>query len=423
MQQHALDPDESQPTVLVGRDTRISSPLIEAALTAGLLSVGIHVMQLGVIPTPGVAYLTRTQGVLAGIMISASHNPVQDNGIKFFGPDGFKLSDDQEAEIERLLLEDRDQLPRPSDRGLGVLEEFPEGKTKYTQYLISLVDDLSGIQVYVDAANGATAPLVNQLFADLDTDFITMGDRPDGLNINEGVGSTHPEALQEAIKSREGFIGIAFDGDGDRMLAVDEAGRLVDGDKILYICGHHLMKQGQLKHSTLVSTVMSNLGFYKALEAVGMEAVKAQVGDRFVVEAMRAGDYTLGGEQSGHIVFLDYNTTGDGMLTAIQLLSIMKETGKSLQELAEPVELFPQKLVNIPVQDKYTVLDEAPVQAVIQEVEAEMAGQGRVLVRPSGTEPVLRIMAEAETPEKVAYYVDKIAQVVQELRGTEKAGQ
>lgn len=416
LMQHA--PELEHPRVLVARDTRISGQMLQSALVAGLLSVGIEVMDLGVISTPAVAYLTRTQGAVAGVMISASHNPAQDNGIKFFGADGFKLSDDQELEIEALLDAPEDTLPRPSANGLGTVEEFPEGAIKYIQYLqTTIAGDLEGISVCLDAANGATAPLVNQLFADLETEFYTMGDRPDGLNINDHVGSTHPEALQSFVREKEAMVGLAFDGDGDRLIAVDENGDIVDGDKIMFICGKHLKAKGRLAEDTIVSTVMSNIGFHKAVEAHGMNALKTQVGDRYVVEEMRRGGYTLGGEQSGHIVFLNMNTTGDGLLSAIQLLSVMKETGKSLSELASEVQIFPQKLVNIRVRDKHTVMDEPAVKEVIARIEAEMNGDGRILVRPSGTEPLLRVMAEASTDEKVHYYVDAIADVIRRERG------
>ena len=418
LMQHA--PEQAHPRVLVARDTRISGQLLEQALVAGLLSVGIEVMQLGVISTPAVAYLTRTQNAAAGVMISASHNPALDNGIKFFGSDGFKLSDQQEEEIEALIDAPEDTLPRPSTDGLGTIDEFPEGAIKYLQFLQSTISgDLEGIRVCIDAANGATAPLVNQLFADLETDFYTMGDRPNGININDGVGSTHPEGLQAFVKEKGAMVGLAFDGDGDRLIAVDENGELVDGDKIMFICGQHLKSKGRLEKDTIVSTVMSNIGFHKAIEEHGMVALKAQVGDRYVVEAMREGGYVLGGEQSGHIVFLNLNTTGDGLLSAVQLLAVMKETGKSLSELAAQVTIFPQKLVNIRVRDKHTVMDEPAVKAVIEAVEAEMNGDGRILVRPSGTEPLLRVMAEASTDEKVSRHVDTIADVIRAERGIE----
>ncbi|TFJ76262.1 phosphoglucosamine mutase [Carnobacterium maltaromaticum] len=408
----------AHPRVLVGRDTRISGQMLESALVAGLLSVGIEVMQLGVISTPGVAYLTRVQGAAAGVMISASHNPAPDNGIKFFGSDGFKLSDEQELEIEALLDHEIDDLPRPSAVGLGTVDEYLEGSLKYTQFLQQTIpSDLAGIQVCLDGANGATAPLLNRLFADLETDFDVMGASPNGININDGVGSTHPEKLAEFVLEKGADAGLAFDGDGDRVIAVDELGQIVDGDKIMYICGKYLMEKGRLKKDTIVATVMSNLGFHKAVESAGMTALQTQVGDRYVVEEMRKNGYNFGGEQSGHMVFLDYNTTGDGMLSGIQLLNVMKQTGKKLSELAAEVSNYPQKLVNIRVSDKDGAIDVPAIKAIIDEVEKEMNGDGRILVRASGTEPLLRVMGEAPTEEKVNLYVDKISDVVRQEIG------
>ncbi|EGO7798277.1 phosphoglucosamine mutase [Enterococcus faecalis] len=409
-----------KPRVLVGRDTRISGEMLEQALIAGLLSVGIEVFQLGVISTPGVAYLTRLQKASAGVMISASHNPAEDNGIKFFGADGFKLVDDQEAEIEALLDAEEDALPRPSAEGLGSLDEFPEGLLKYSQFLVqSIPGDLADMTVCLDAANGATATAVNRVFADLETDFYTMGTSPNGLNINDGVGSTHPEALAEMVVEKGADAGLAFDGDGDRIIAVDELGRIIDGDKIMYICAKYLAEKKRLKKDTIVTTVMSNLGFHKAVEEIGLKDVVTQVGDRYVVEEMRKNDYNFGGEQSGHMIFLDYNTTGDGMLSGIQLLNVMKQTDKKLSELADEVTIYPQKLVNIRVTDKNGAMEVPAIKAVVEQAEAEMNGEGRILVRPSGTEPLLRVMAEAPTQEKVDYYVDKIAEVVRAEIGVE----
>ncbi|MGL9972157.1 phosphoglucosamine mutase [Enterococcus sp. DIV1420a] len=409
-----------KPRVLVGRDTRISGEMLEQALIAGLLSVGIEVFQLGVISTPGVAYLTRLQKASAGVMISASHNPAEDNGIKFFGADGFKLVDDQEAEIEALLDAEEDTLPRPSAEGLGSLDEFPEGLLKYSQFLVqSIPGDLADMTVCLDAANGATATAVNRVFADLETDFYTMGTSPNGLNINDGVGSTHPEALAEMVVEKGADAGLAFDGDGDRIIAVDELGRIIDGDKIMYICAKYLAEKKRLKKDTIVTTVMSNLGFHKAVEEIGLKDVVTQVGDRYVVEEMRKNDYNFGGEQSGHMIFLDYNTTGDGMLSGIQLLNVMKQTGKKLSELADEVTIYPQKLVNIRVTDKNGAMEVPAIKAVVEQAEAEMNGEGRILVRPSGTEPLLRVMAEAPTQEKVDYYVDKIVEVVRAEIGVE----
>lgn len=410
--------EEDKPEVLVGRDTRVSGRMLEYALVAGLLSAGAEVMRLGVIPTPGVSYLARSQNAAAGIMISASHNPAEDNGIKFFGSDGFKLSDEQEAEIEALLDNDEDDYPRPSAEGLGTSEEFNEGSLKYTQFLTQTIsDDLSGIKVVLDGANGATSPLINRLFADLDTDFDVIGVSPNGLNINDGYGSTHPEALAKRVVETEAQVGLAFDGDGDRLIAVDENGDIVDGDKILYICGKYLADQGRLKQNTIVSTVMSNIGFYKAIEKHNIESVKTGVGDRYVMEEMRKNGYNLGGEQSGHIIFLDHHTTGDGLLSGIQLLHVLKQTGKKLSELASEVTTYPQNLENIRVTNKHTAMNDEEIKAVIKEVEEELGDEGRVLVRPSGTEALVRVMVEAPTDEEVEKYCTKIANVVRERVG------
>lgn len=409
---------ENRAKVLIGRDTRISGHMLEGALVAGLLSVGVEVMRLGVISTPGVSYLTRVMSADAGVMISASHNPVADNGIKFFGSDGFKLSDEQEEEIEILLDAENDELPRPTGAGVGSVSDYFEGGQKYIQYLKQTVDEeFVGLHVALDCANGATSSLAAHVFADLEADLSTMGASPNGLNINDGVGSTHPEELSKFVLEKGAHVGLAFDGDGDRLIAVDEKGNIVDGDQIMYICAKHLNTQGRLNKNTVVSTVMSNMGFYKALEKYEMTSVKTAVGDRYVVEEMKKNGYNLGGEQSGHIVFLDYNTTGDGLLTGLQLVNIMKITGKKLSELASEMTIYPQKLVNVRVTDKHAVTQNEKVAAIISEVEAEMAGNGRVLVRPSGTERLVRVMVEAATEEECENYVNRIVEVVKAEMG------
>ena len=407
--------EEETPLVFVGRDTRISGEMLEHALIAGLLSVGIRVYKLGVIATPGVAYLVRTEKASAGVMISASHNPALDNGIKFFGGDGFKLDDDRELEIEALLDAAEDTLPRPSAQGLGTVMEYPEGLRKYQEFLVSTGVQLEGMHVVLDTANGAASTSARQIFADLGAHLTVIGENPDGLNINDGVGSTHPEHLQEKVKEVGAAIGLAFDGDSDRLIAVDENGEIVDGDKIMYIIGSYLSSKGLLEKNTIVTTVMSNLGFHKALDAKGIQKEITAVGDRYVVEEMRKSGYNLGGEQSGHVVIMDYNTTGDGQLTGVQLTKIMQETGKKLSELAAEVSIYPQKLVNIRVENsmKDKAMEVPAIREIIEKMEAEMAGNGRILVRPSGTEPLLRVMAEAPTHEEVDYYVDTIAAVVQ----------
>lgn len=402
------------PRVFVARDTRISGQMLEAALISGLLSVGIHVYRLGVLATPGVAHLVKTEKASAGVMISASHNPAQDNGIKFFASDGFKLDDALEAEIEGLLDAEEDTLPRPSAQGLGDVVEYPEGLRKYQQFLVSAGIELEGMRVALDTANGAASTSARQVFADLGADLTVMAENPDGLNINEGVGSTHPEQLQKLVRETGSRIGLAFDGDSDRLIAVDENGDLVDGDRIMYIIGKYLADRGLLAKNTIVTTVMSNLGFHKALDREGIEKAVTAVGDRYVVEEMRKEGYNLGGEQSGHVILMDYNTTGDGQLTAVQLTKIMQETGKTLSELAAEVTIYPQKLVNIRVENsmKDKSMEVPAIAAIIEKMEAEMAGNGRILVRPSGTEPLLRVMAEAPTDAEVDYYVNTIADVV-----------
>lgn len=415
---YVLTKQTSKPKILIGRDTRISGYMLENALTAGLLSIGAEVMRLGVISTPGVAYLTKNMGAEAGVMISASHNPVEDNGIKFFGPDGFKLNDEQEQEIEALLDKETDDLPRPIGADLGQINDYFEGGQKYIRYLKQSVDqEFEGLHIALDCAHGATSALASHLFADLEADISSIGSSPDGLNINDGVGSTHPGPLQKFVLEKEADIGLAFDGDGDRLIAVDEKGNIVDGDQIMYICAKYLNDKGLLRESTVVSTVMSNIGFYKALEANGMKSDKTAVGDRYVMEEMRKGGYNLGGEQSGHIIFLDYNTTGDGMLSALQLVNVMKATGRSLSELAGEMEIFPQVLKNVRVADKKEALVHPVIKEKIENVEKEMGESGRVLVRPSGTEPLVRVMVEAPTEEECNRYVDEVASVIEEVMG------
>lgn len=409
-----------KPQVLIGRDTRISGQMLENALVAGLLSIGADVMLLGVISTPGVAYLTRAMSADAGVMISASHNPVEDNGIKFFGGDGYKLSDEQEAEIEELLDKETDELPRPVGEHLGTVTDYKEGGQKYIQYLKQTVDEeFTGIHVALDCAHGATSSLATHLFADLDADISSMGSSPNGLNINDGCGSTHPEVLAGFVREKDADIGLAFDGDGDRLIAVDENGQIVNGDQIMFILARHLKEEGRLNKDTVVSTIMSNLGFYKAIGNYDVKSVKTAVGDRYVVEEMKKNGFNLGGEQSGHIIMLDYNTTGDGLLTALQLVNVLKMTGRTLSDLASDVQMYPQELVNVRVTDKHAVTDNAKVAAVISEVEKDMAGNGRVLVRPSGTEPLVRVMVEAQSEEEAASYVNRIAEVVRGEMGLE----
>ncbi|GAA0342335.1 phosphoglucosamine mutase [Oceanobacillus oncorhynchi subsp. oncorhynchi] len=415
---YTLTKGSEKPRVLIGRDTRISGHMLEGALIAGLLSTGVEAMRLGVISTPGVAYLTKAMSAQAGVMISASHNPVEDNGIKFFGSDGFKLTDAQEAEIEALLEQEEDDLPRPTGAGIGSVSDYFEGRQKYLSFLKDTIDnDFDGIRIAVDCAHGATSSLATHLFADLEADIHSMGSTPNGLNINDGVGSTHPEGLQQYVLDKEADVGLAFDGDGDRLIAVDEKGNIVDGDKIMFICAKYLKEIGMLRKDTVVSTVMSNLGFYKALEEAGLKSDKTAVGDRYVMEEMRKNDYNLGGEQSGHIIFLDYITTGDGLLSALQLVNVMRESGKTLSELADEMTIFPQTLINVRVTDKNEALTSPIILDEVQAVEEELGENGRVLVRPSGTEPLVRVMVEAKTEEDCQAYAERIVKVIENHLG------
>ncbi|WP_134687360.1 phosphoglucosamine mutase [Brevibacillus migulae] len=404
---------EGKPKVVIGRDTRISGQMLESALIAGLLSVGAEVVRLGVISTSGVAYLTRALGADAGVMISASHNPFPDNGIKFFGNNGFKLSDDVEAEIEQLLDTPEDTLPRPTGEQIGTVLDFLEGSQKYLSHLKNSVSErFDGMKVVLDCANGAVSSLAARLFADVEAEVITIGASPNGVNINEQCGSTHPEKLREEVVKHQAILGLSFDGDADRCIAVDETGEIIDGDYIMAICARALKAKGKLNNNTIVTTVMANLGFFKAMEEAGINTTKTAVGDRYVVEEMIRGGYNLGGEQSGHIIFLDHNTTGDGLLTGLQLLNVIKESGKPLSELKQMMKKYPQLLVNVRVEDKTKLNGNAAIEQSIKEVEEELAGNGRVLVRPSGTEPIVRVMAEGPDDEQLKVLVDRIVDVV-----------
>ncbi|SEU26471.1 phosphoglucosamine mutase [Paenibacillus sp. NFR01] len=411
---YVLTSNVEKPKVVIGMDTRISGPLLESALVAGLLSIGAEVIRLGVLSTPAVAYITRLLKADAGVMISASHNPVEDNGIKFFGADGFKLTDETELRIEELMDAEQDELPRPVGAGLGTVTVNNDAKYLYLDYLkTTIAHRFDGLKVVLDCAHGAAYELAPRLFSELGAEVIAIGAEPDGLNINDGVGSTHPEKLREEVLRSGADLGLAFDGDADRLIAIDQNGDEVDGDFILLICGDAMNRAGKLKDSTIVSTVMSNIGFYKAAEKVSLNTAKTAVGDRYVMEEMRRGGYNLGGEQSGHVIFLDYNTTGDGILTAIQLVETMKASGKSLGELKSMMKKYPQVLVNVRVQDKTNYPNNPAIEAAIGEVESKLGDNGRVLVRPSGTEPLIRVMAEGPDKTELDLYVGQIVEVVQ----------
>ena len=407
-----LTEKKEHPKVIIGRDTRISCDMLEQALAAGLTSTGVNVMTVGTIPTPAIAYLTKTIETDSGIMISASHNPYQDNGIKIFGPDGFKLTDEQELHIEQ-LIDNSDKIKNASFDKIGKLYSGSELSQKYIQHIKqSISGDLSGIKIALDCANGATTGIAPFIFGDLEADIETIGCQPNGVNINDNVGSTKINTIAEFVKENNVDMGFAFDGDGDRVLAVDSTGNVVDGDKIMFILAQHLKDQGELKDNMVVSTVMSNIGFYKAIEENGLQSVKTAVGDRYVVEEMRNNSYSLGGEQSGHIILMNYATTGDGILTAVKLADIIKKSGKSLEELANEVSIYPQKLVIIKVVDKKTAMEDEEVLSECTKVEKELEGNGRILLRASGTENLIRVMVEASSDELTDKYCEQVAAIV-----------
>ena len=407
-----LTEKKEHPKVIIGRDTRISCDMLEQALAAGLTSTGVNVMTVGTIPTPAIAYLTKTIETDSGIMISASHNPYQDNGIKIFGPDGFKLTDEQELHIEQ-LIDNSDKIKNASFDKIGKLYSGSELSQKYIQHIKqSISGDLSGIKIALDCANGATTGIAPFIFGDLEADIETIGCQPNGVNINDNVGSTKINTIAEFVKENNVDMGFAFDGDGDRVLAVDSKGNVVDGDKIMFILAKHLKDQGELKDNMVVSTVMSNIGFYKAIEENGLQSVKTAVGDRYVVEEMRNNSYSLGGEQSGHIILMNYATTGDGILTAVKLADIIKKSGKSLEELANEVSIYPQKLVNIKVVDKKTAMEDEEVLSECTKVEKELEANGRILLRASGTENLIRVMVEASSDKLTDKYCEQVAAIV-----------
>ncbi|MBC8081327.1 MAG: phosphoglucosamine mutase [Gorillibacterium sp.] len=413
---YVLAKGSDRPLVVIGRDTRISGHMLEAALVSGLLSIGADVVQLGVLSTPGVAYLTRKLGAAAGVMISASHNPVEDNGIKFFGGDGFKLSDETELEIEQLMDAAVDELPRPVGGSLGTLTINHEAKFQYSEFLKTTVtSSFTGLKIVLDCANGAAFELAPRLFRELGATVIETGTTPDGLNINKNCGSTHPEALAVEVLKHQADLGFSFDGDADRLIAIDENGEEVDGDYILTILGDAMNRSGQLKNGTVVTTVMANLGFFKAARQLGLKTAQTAVGDRYVMEEMRKGGFNLGGEQSGHVIFLDHITTGDGMLTALQLAdTLTRSGGQKLSELKQKMAKFPQVLVNVRVADKSKLMDNTAIEQSIKQVEDQLGEDGRVLVRPSGTESLIRVMAEGPDKAQIEAYVSTIVGVIEQ---------
>jgi len=414
----AAQPDGgSVPLVVVGRDPRASGRLLESALVAGICSAGGDALLVGVVPTPAVAFLTRHYGAAAGAVISASHNPMPDNGIKFFGPEGFKLPDALEERIEGALGAADQAAPRPVAGEVGRVREAVDAVEAYLAHLLDGIPDLGGLRVVVDCANGAAATVAPEAYRRAGADVTAVAAEPDGENINAGVGSTHPEHVQAAVTRTKAHAGLAHDGDADRLIAVDEHGELVDGDVILAVAALDERARDRLPTGTVVTTVMTNLGFRQAMASHGVEVVQTAVGDRYVLEAMRAGGHTLGGEQSGHIIFLDRATTGDGVLTALRLLAIMARTGQPLSELAKVMRRLPQVLVNVRVADRDGLTSSAAVTSAVAAAEAALGDRGRVLVRASGTEPLVRVMVEAETEEGARVVAERLAEVVGDQLG------
>jgi phosphoglucosamine mutase len=407
--------EHDNPVLIIGRDTRISGQMLEAALAAGICSAGGQAILVGVVPTPAVAFLTHHLGAQAGVVISASHNPFPDNGIKFFAQNGYKLPDTVEDQLEDLVLSAVDSLPRPSGPKVGQISHRPDLIQQYIDFTVGTVsENFRNLKIVIDCANGAASEAAPNVYRRLGATVISLHDMPDGININHHCGSTHMESLQQAVLREKADLGIAHDGDADRCLFVDQNGEIVDGDQMMTICALDFMRQGKLKGKTLVATVMSNIGLHQAIKKAGGTVEVTAVGDRYVLETMRENDFTLGGEQSGHIIFGEYSTTGDGIVTALQVLSAVVQSGKPLSELAAQMTRFPQLLVNVRVKSKNGWQENKTIANAIRQGEDELGDNGRVLVRPSGTEPLIRVMAEGPDQEQLNQIVNRIASVIQQ---------
>ncbi len=403
--------------VVIGKDTRRSGDLLETSMISGFLSMGIDVISLGVIPTPAVAYLIRELKADCGVVISASHNPAEYNGIKFFDHRGYKLPDEMEDEIEGYILRNEDVSQRPTGEGVGTLTHFENAGEMYVKYLKSTVsNDLKGLKVAMDTGNGAAYEVAPKLFRELGAEVFIVNNQPDGLNINLKCGSTHPEVVQQLMKETGADVGITFDGDADRAIAVNELGEVVDGDYIMAICGTKLKKHNELHNDTVVATVMSNIGLDICMKEHGCKVAKTKVGDRYVLEEMIQHGYSLGGEQSGHIIFLKYNTTGDGLLTALQLVDTIVEENKPFSQLSSMMTSYPQILVNATVknENREAYLQDEVIVNEIKKIEERLAGQGRVLIRPSGTEPLVRVMLEGKNQEELNILATGLAKMIEE---------
>ncbi len=409
---------EHKPTIMVGCDTRISGDMLANALMAGACSVGANCIYVGVLPTPAVAYLTRKYKVDAGVVISASHNPVEFNGIKFFDGQGYKLPDAMEDEIEALINSGMQGVKFPTGTGIGKIKYRNDAREEYINHSIQAVHvNLQGMKIVVDCAEGASHYTSVEALKELGAQVVAIHNNPDGTNINANCGSTHMEELQARVVYEKANVGLAFDGDADRMLAVDEEGNIVDGDQIMAIVGNHMKNRGELKNDTIVATVMSNLGFFLMADKAGIKLEQTKVGDRYVLERMVEIGASLGGEQSGHVIFLDENTTGDGLLSALHLLKVMVETGEKLSELAGIMQVLPQALVNakVPNHKKEHYMEYPEIAEAIEEITNKFAGEGRVLIRPSGTEPLVRVMIEGKDKEQINSEAEKLANLIQDI--------
>lgn len=414
---YVLTEGTHKPKIVVGIDTRISGDMLEAALVAGVLSVGAEAICVGVIPTPAVAYLTRKYNADAGVVISASHNPVEYNGIKFFNGDGYKLKDELEDKIQQVIENNFEGVPCPVGENLGKKILVDNAINDYVEFAKSTIDcDLKGLRVALDCANGASYKTSVKAFKELGAEVLVINNEPDGKNINKDCGSTHPEHLMEFVKKNKCDLGLAFDGDADRCLAVDEKGNLINGDFLMGICGKHFKEQGKLKKDTIVVTVMSNMGLDIALNKDDIKTVKTKVGDRYVLERMAEEGYSLGGEQSGHLIFLDFNTTGDGLVSGIQVATVVKKAGKTLSELAAFMTELPQVLVNakVPNDKKDIHVKDEEIAEEIKKIEAKFHGNGRVLIRPSGTEPLVRVMLEGKDKKELTEIAEGLAEMIEE---------
>jgi phosphoglucosamine mutase len=411
--------------IVIGKDTRLSGYMIENALAAGICSMGVDVLLVGPLPTPGIAFITASMRADAGVVISASHNPYQDNGIKFFARDGFKLPDEMELRIEELIFSDKIDSLRPTANDVGKAFRVDDAVGRYIVFLKNTFPralDLTGLTIVLDCAHGAAYRVAPSVLEELGAKVIPYGVDPDGTNINAGCGSTYPEVIAAAVREHGADLGIALDGDADRCIFVDEYGNEVDGDHIMAICSKHMLENDRLPQKTVVATVMSNMGFDIAMRKLGGRVVKTAVGDRYVVEEMRRNGYTFGGEQSGHMVFLDLNTTGDGMISALQVLAILQETGKPLSELASVMTSLPQILVNVRVRERRKLEELPEVSKLIKSVEDRLGDEGRVLIRYSGTEPLMRIMLEGQDQAEISSMAEEIAQAVRDCIGEQGGG-